>query len=132
MRLPNSLDPGEWQTLAEVYLHYHKRRFPGADVVTRVQARVAEMIFLNPVVHELERIKAPTILMIGQLDRTAIGANRAPADVAKRLGDYPELGRAAARRIPNARLIEFSDLGHAPQIQAPDEFHRALLQALGN
>ncbi len=104
---------------------------PGADVVTKVQARVAEMLFLNPVVHELERIKAPALLMIGQLDRTAIGGNRAPPDVAKRLGNYPELGRAAAKRIPNAKLIEFPDLGHAPQIQAPGQFHEALLKALG-
>ena len=104
---------------------------PGADVVTKVQARVFEMIFLNPVVHELERIKAPAILMIGQLDRTAVAGSRTPPDVAKRLGNYPELGRSAARRIPNATLIEFPDLGHAPQIQAPDEFHKALLKALG-
>ena len=103
---------------------------PGADVVTKVQARVAEMIFLNPVVHELERIKAPALLMIGQMDRTAISGNRAPPDVAKRLGNYPELGRSAAQRIPNAKLIEFPDLGHAPQIQAPDQFHEALLKAL--
>jgi pimeloyl-ACP methyl ester carboxylesterase len=89
------------------------------------------MIFLNPVVHEFERIKTPALLMIGQLDRTAVGGNRAPADVAKRLGNYPALGRSAAKRISNADLIEFPDLGHAPQIQAPDQFHEALLKALG-
>jgi pimeloyl-ACP methyl ester carboxylesterase len=98
--------------------------------VSKVQARVAEMIFLNPVVHEFESIKAPTLLIIGQLDRTAIGGNRAPPDIAKRLGNYPELGRSAAKRIPNAKLIEFPDLGHAPQFQAPDRFHEALLKAL--
>ena len=103
----------------------------GADVVTRVQARIAEIIFTQPVVHELERIRPPTLLLIGQLDRTAPGANRAPPDVAKRLGNYPELGRAAARRIPNAKLIQFADLGHAPQIQAPARFNAALLEALG-
>jgi pimeloyl-ACP methyl ester carboxylesterase len=102
----------------------------GAEVVTRVQARIAEIIFTQPVVHELGRITPPTLLLIGQLDRTAPGANRAPPDVAKRLGNYPELGRAAARRIPNAKLIEFADLGHAPQIQAPERFNEALLQAL--
>jgi pimeloyl-ACP methyl ester carboxylesterase len=102
----------------------------GADAVTRVQARIAEIIFTQPVVHELERIKPPTLLLIGQLDRTAPGANRAPPDLAKRLGNYPELGRAAARRIPGAQLIEFAELGHAPQIQAPDKFNAALLDAL--
>jgi pimeloyl-ACP methyl ester carboxylesterase len=104
---------------------------PGGDVVSRVQARIFDMVFTQPVVHEFERIKPPTILMIGQLDRTALAANRAPPEVARTLGNYPELGRDAARRIPNAKLIEFPELGHAPQIQAPDEFHAALLNALG-
>jgi pimeloyl-ACP methyl ester carboxylesterase len=40
------------------------------------------------------------------------------------------LGRAAAKRIRNAKLIEFPDLGHAPQSQAPDQFHEALLRGL--
>ena len=88
-------------------------------------------LFTQPVVHEFERIRVPTLLMIGQLDRTAPGANRAPPELAKELGNYPELGRAAARRIPNAELIEFPELGHAPQIQAPDQFHEALLKSLG-
>jgi pimeloyl-ACP methyl ester carboxylesterase len=88
------------------------------------------MATTQPVVHEFERIRVPTLLMIGQLDRTAIGADRAPPDVGKKLGNYPALGRAAAKRIPNAKLIEFADLGHAPQIQAPDRFHEALLKGL--
>jgi pimeloyl-ACP methyl ester carboxylesterase len=104
---------------------------PDGERIAQVQARVAEMAFIQPVVHELERIRVPTLLLMGQLDRTALGANRAPPDVAKRLGNYPELGRTAARRIPNARLVEFPDLGHAPQIQAPDRFHEALLKGLG-
>jgi pimeloyl-ACP methyl ester carboxylesterase len=103
---------------------------PGAERVAQTQARIAEMIFIQPVAHEFERMRVPTLLMIGQLDRTAPGANRAPAEIAKQLGNYPELGRAAARRIPNARLVEFPELGHAPQIQAPDQFHAALLQGL--
>jgi pimeloyl-ACP methyl ester carboxylesterase len=106
-------------------------RGPGAERVAQVQARIAEMAFIQPVVHELERIRVPTLLMIGQLDRTAPGANRAPPELAKELGNYPELGRAAARRIPKAELIEFPELGHAPQIQAPDQFHEVLLKSLG-
>ena len=106
-------------------------RGPGAERIAQVQARVAEMAFVQPVVHELERIRVPTLLMIGQLDRTAPGANRASPEVAKELGNYPELGRAAARRIPKAELLEFPQLGHAPQIQAPDEFHAALVKGVG-
>ena len=66
-----------------------------------------------------------------QIQKYECGANRVSAEIASRLGNYPELGRAAARRIPNARLIEFAELGHAPQIQAPDQFHEALLKGIG-
>ena len=103
---------------------------PGREAIARTRARIAEMIYTQPVVHELEQVRVPTLLMIGQRDRTAPGANRAPPEIATALGDYPALGREAARRIPKAKLIEFPNLGHAPQIQAPDEFHRQLLLGL--
>ena len=46
-------------------------------------------------------------------------------------GNAPELGKRAAERIPGARLIEFPDLGHAPQIQDPVGFDKALVEGLG-
>jgi pimeloyl-ACP methyl ester carboxylesterase len=47
------------------------------------------------------------------------------------LGNYPELGKRAAERIPGAKLIEFPELGHAPQIQDPVGFDKALVEGLG-
>jgi pimeloyl-ACP methyl ester carboxylesterase len=70
-------------------------------------------------------------LMVGGKDRTAPGADRAPPDLARTLGDYPTLARAAVRRMPQAELVEFPDLGHAPQIEAPERFNTALLAAIG-
>jgi len=49
--------------------------------------------------------------------------------IAERLGNYPELGRRAAAAIPQARLIAFPELGHSPQVEAPERFHQALLEA---
>ena len=46
------------------------------------------------------------------------------------LGNYPELGKAAARAIPGARLVEFPDLGHAPQMSDPDGFNAALIAGI--
>lgn len=103
---------------------------PGASRVAYNQAQTSEMIFTQPVVHEFDRIAVPTLLLIGQHDTTAPGANRAPPDVAKTLGDYRALGRATAARIPAAKLVEFDELGHAPHIEAPERFHDVLLEAL--
>jgi len=106
-------------------------RGPGKDIVAWSSALLYDMIFTQPVVYELERIQVPTLLLIGQKDNTAIGKDAAPPELRKKLGDYPRLGKEAARRIPRATLIEFPELGHAPQIQDPEQFHKALLQGLG-
>ncbi len=88
------------------------------------------MVFNQPVVYEFPRIAVPTTLFIGQKDRTAIGKDLAPSEVAKRLGDYPALGRRAAAAIPGATLVEFAELGHSPQVEDPVRFNAALLDAL--
>lgn len=103
---------------------------PGHEQVAWNQAQTSEMIFTQPVVHELVRLKPPTVLFIGGLDRTAPGANRADEETKARLGNYPELGRRAQRTIPTSTLVEFPDLGHSPQVEAPDRFHQALLGQL--
>jgi pimeloyl-ACP methyl ester carboxylesterase len=103
---------------------------PGRSIVAYNQAQTSDMVFTQPVVHEFGRISTPTLLLIGGRDRTAPGANRAPKEIAERLGNYPELGRRAAKSIPNATLDEFPELGHSPQVEAPDQFHEALLRGI--
>ena len=46
------------------------------------------------------------------------------------LGNFPVMAKAAAARIAHAKLVEFPDLGHSPQIQDPAAFHKALLDDL--
>ena len=84
----------------------------------------------QPVYYELQDIAVPTLLLIGDKDNTAIGKDFAPPAIRATLGDYPRLAKAAAARIPRAKLIEFPELGHAPQIQDPAAFHNALLREL--
>ena len=103
---------------------------PGGAQVAWNQAQTTDMLYTQPVVHEFPMIDVPVVLMIGGKDRTAPGANRATAEVAARLGDYPVLGRRAAEAIPDATLLEFPELGHSPQVEAPERFHAALLDAL--
>lgn len=103
---------------------------PGGDAVAWNQAQTSDMIFTQPIAHEFARIAAPTTLIIGGTDRTAPGANRASPEIQARLGQYPALGRRTAEAIPDATLIDFPDLGHAPQTQDPDRFHAALLKAV--
>ncbi len=61
---------------------------------------------------------------------TAVGKDAAPPEVRAKLGHYPELGKAAAKAIPHATLVEFAELGHAPQMQDPQAFHKSDLNNL--
>lgn len=81
------------------------------------QALTYEMIFTEPVVQEFPRLNVPTLLIIGQRDRTALGKASAPAGVRDALGNYPKLGRAAKKAIHGAKLVELDGLGHLPQIE---------------
>ena len=103
---------------------------PGKQLVAWNSAAIYDMIYTQPVIYEFPQISVPTVLMIGDKDTTAIGKDLAPAALRATLGRYPELGKRAAAMIPHAKLIEFPQLGHAPMIQDPAAFHKALVNAL--
>lgn len=104
-------------------------RGPGRDIAAWNSALLYDMIYTQPVFYELGQLTMPVLLMIGDKDTTAIGKNLTPPSIRPTLRNYPALGKAAAR-IPHAHPVEFPDLGHAPQIQAPDIFHKALLDGM--
>jgi pimeloyl-ACP methyl ester carboxylesterase len=112
------------QMLAGMY------RGPAHEIVAWNSALLYDMIYTQPVYYELGQVTMPVLLMIGDKDTTAIGKNLAPPSIRPTLGNYPALGKDAAARIPHSELVEFPDLGHAPQIQAPDIFHKALLNGM--
>jgi pimeloyl-ACP methyl ester carboxylesterase len=89
-----------------------------------------DMIFTQPVCYEFENIKAPTLLIIGQLDRTALGKNLVSEEVRKTLGNYPVLGKSTHDKIKGSMLIELEGIGHVPHIEAFDRFIPPLLQFL--
>jgi pimeloyl-ACP methyl ester carboxylesterase len=112
------------QMLAGMY------RGPGKAIVAWNSALTYDMIYTQPVFYEFEKLQMPVLLIIGDHDNTAPGKALAPPEIRATLGNYPVLAKAAVARMPHGRLIEFPDLGHSPQIQAPAQFHKVLLEAL--
>jgi pimeloyl-ACP methyl ester carboxylesterase len=125
---------GHWRQEYEPWVQMYAglNRGPGKQLVAWNSALIYDMIYTQPVVYELENISVPTLLLIGDKDNTAIGKDLAPAAIRATLGRYAELGKRAAARIHGARLVEFPDLGHAPQMQDPQAFHAALLKGLSD
>ena len=103
---------------------------PDYPVIAWNSALTSEMIYTQPVVYELENITAPTLLIIGQRDRTAIGKNLVSEEVRKTMGNYPQLGKITHQRIKNSTLVELDNVGHLPHIERFDLFIKPLLQFL--
>jgi pimeloyl-ACP methyl ester carboxylesterase len=118
----------EYESLIEILAGW--TRHPDYARVAWNAALTTDMVFTQPVVYEFSLIQVPTLLIIGQRDRTAVGKAWAPEQAKRTLGDYPALGRKAARAIPGARLAEVKDVGHLPQVEAFDAYRKALLDFL--
>ena len=103
---------------------------PGHTLVAWNSALIYDMIFTQPVYYEFKNLQTPTLMLIGTSDNTAIGKDVAPPAVKATLGNYAVLGKQVAKLIPHATLVEFPGLGHAPQMEEPAQFHKALLQGL--
>ncbi|RFS23549.1 alpha/beta hydrolase [Chitinophaga silvatica] len=89
-----------------------------------------DMIFTQPVLYEFGNLKMPTLLIIGQRDRTALGKASVPDSIRSTLGNYPVLGRNAASKIPHATLVPIDNVGHLPHIEAYTKFIAPLLDFL--
>jgi pimeloyl-ACP methyl ester carboxylesterase len=123
---------GEWKPEYDKWVEMQAGLFQGSgrDIVAWNSALTYDMIYTQPVFYEFEQLRMPVLMLIGEKDNTAIGKALAPAEMRKTLGIYAKLGKEAADRIPGATLVTFEDLGHSPQIQAPERFHEALLKGL--
>jgi len=86
-----------------------------------------DLIMTQPVVYELQNIKAPTLLIIGQRDRSAVGKNYASQEDQKTLGNYPELGKKTHNLIKSSELVELDNIGHLPHIEDFERFIKPLL-----
>jgi pimeloyl-ACP methyl ester carboxylesterase len=106
-------------------------RSPDFPKVARANALTYDMIFQQPVSYEFGRVAVPTLLIIGQADRTVVGkALIKDPKVLAQMGQYPALGRRTAAQIKGAKLVELPNVGHIPHLEVPAQFYKALLAFL--
>ncbi|MEO5681651.1 MAG: alpha/beta hydrolase [Chitinophagaceae bacterium] len=122
----------QWKPVYEQYVEAQAEALmsPGFDSIARVNAVTYQMIYEQPVIYELERIQAPVLLIIGQADRTVVGKDLLTDEQKKQFGQYPQLGKKAAARIKNAKLIALPGVGHIPHVQDLAAFTAALFPFL--
>lgn len=119
----------EWKPEFEPYVaaQYEALQYPDVKQATWASALTYQMIYEQPVVYEFQRISLPTLLIIGQEDRTVVGKNLLSKEEAARHGQYPQLGKMLQRQIKGSQLVELKGVGHIPHIQTLPRFQQAVL-----
>ena len=84
---------GTWKSEYEEWLKAEAGWTQSKDypLIAWNSALTYDMIYTQPVCYEFGNIIVPTLLIIGQLDRTALGKNSVPEEVRNTLGNYPKL-----------------------------------------
>lgn len=103
---------------------------PDRKHMAMISALTSDMVFTQPVIYEFSKLKVPTVLMIGDRDRTAIGKNLASKEVAKTMGHYDLLAPKIQKMIPNSKLYLFKNIGHLPHIESFKDFTNKLAKEI--
>ncbi|MBL0032803.1 MAG: alpha/beta hydrolase [Bacteroidetes bacterium] len=125
---------GEWKPEYDQWLNFMVEQTMQNDypVIAKNNALTTDMIMIQPVVYELQNIKASTLLIVGSLDKTALGKDQVSQEVQKTMGNYTELAEKTQRIIPDCELEIIEGAGHLPHIESFDKFSKALLDFLLN
>ena len=91
----------------------------------------AQMIYREPVAHEIPLISVPTLFIMGADDHNAPGKPSAPEVLRPKMGQNAELARALAAQMPNARAEVIPNTGHLVFLEAADRFDALVLDFLG-
>lgn len=131
----NAYYSGKWKSDYDWLIEAASGQTQHADFpkVAWDSALTYDMLFTQPVIYEFPKIKVPTRLIIGQLDKTAPGKAWAPEENKKKMGLYPQLGKNAHKLIPNSKIYELKNLGHVPFVEDLNRFFKeGLIPALNN
>src|SRR5215813_11127561 len=104
-----------------------------ADYPRWLRAFVAsyQMIYREPVVHEIPLIATPTLFVMGADDHNAPGRPNAPEALRAKMGHNAELAKSLAELMPNARAEVIPNTGHLVFLEAREKYDELLLGFLG-
>lgn len=123
---------GVWKPEYEEFLAVNKGLLKGSDwpIIARTQAKLSDMIVTQPVLYEFKNLTMPTLLLLGDRDRTALMKDKASPELLPKLGRYDLLGPKIVKLIPRGKLVVLKNLGHMPFVEDFEQTTKALDQFL--
>jgi pimeloyl-ACP methyl ester carboxylesterase len=91
----------------------------------------AQMIYREPVAHEIPLITQPTLFLMGENDHNAPGRPNAPEALRAKMGHNADLAKAFSAQMPNAKAEVIPGAGHLVFLEAEATFDQAMLGFLG-
>jgi pimeloyl-ACP methyl ester carboxylesterase len=121
-----------WPPAAQHYVDIFSRVLLSSEYPrwAMASALTYEMMFEEPNRQEYPLLKMPVLLVIGQSDRSVFFRRYASAEAIRPLGNWPVLGREAAKDLPDGKLVEISGAGHVSHVEKPDDFEAAVANFL--
>ncbi len=89
-----------------------------------------QMIYREPVVHEIPLVSEPTLFIMGADDHNAPGKPNAPEALRPKMGQNADLAKALAAKMPNAHAEVIPNAGHLVFLDAPAKFNELMLAFL--
>jgi pimeloyl-ACP methyl ester carboxylesterase len=90
----------------------------------------SQMIYREPVAHEIPLVSQPTLFIMGADDHNAPGKPNAPEALRPKMGQNAELAKALAANMPQARAEVIPNTGHLVFLEAPAKFDEMMLAFL--
>ncbi len=106
--------PGAWKPEYERYVRILYAPTLSGDWprLAMVRSIYQQMLYLDPVVYDWQKIKVKTLVIGGEKDGQ----------------DFPKLAKHIADSIPGAALVIIPNAGHVPHLEVPDLFYKELLK----
>jgi proline iminopeptidase len=90
----------------------------------------AQMIYREPVVHEIPLLSAPTLFIMGADDHNAPGKPNAPEALRSKMGHNAELAKQLASQMQSGHAEVIENAGHLVFLDEPARFNELMLAFL--
>ncbi len=110
---PKDWPPAHLEFVRRQYGQTMSGEWPRLAMVRRLQG---QMLYDDPVVYDWQHITTKALILAGEEDGL--------------VDDFPSLARHVASELQNSAILLYPGIGHAPQIEIPDQFHGDLIRFL--
>jgi pimeloyl-ACP methyl ester carboxylesterase len=89
-----------------------------------------QMIYREPVAHEIPLLTQPTLFIMGARDHNAPGRPFAPPELRAKMGENAKLAQDLAAKMPSGKAIVVEEAGHMVHLDAEARFNDEVLRFL--